>query len=158
MVFDKVKPSTFTQYLVKAYLDWCNDTTGRCLLSVHNSHVTHAVLKNYISPDGYLHLNIGGDAVRNLVIDKEGVSFRASFKNVPVQINLTYDQIAGVFYPATGVMMALHLIPIFMPTGDLMVVNCLEQGAILKEEDQTKEPATPAPASNVVNLSDHFKK
>ncbi len=90
-----------TPYLLRALNEWIldNDCTPHVIVDVSRADVSvppHAI------SDGKVVLNIDPEAVRDLVIDDDGVSFVARFGGVSQAVWLPVPSIEGIVAKETG--------------------------------------------------------
>lgn len=92
-------PST-RPYLIRAIYEWCVDAgfTPHILVQV-DEHTR--VPAGYIK-DGQIVLNVGGNAVRDLVIDNDWVLFSARFSGASQEIAVPISRVAAIFARENG--------------------------------------------------------
>ena len=88
-------------YLLRALSEWIldNGCTPYILVDVVGDQV--AVPEEYVK-NGQIILNIRPDAVRNLMLSNEAVSFEARFASVPRQIYAPMENIVAIYAQETG--------------------------------------------------------
>ena len=88
-------------YLLRALSEWIldNDCTPYLVVDVAGDQV--AVPEEYVK-NGQIILNIRPDAVLNLLLSNEAVSFEARFAGVPRQIYVPMENIVAVYAQETG--------------------------------------------------------
>lgn len=89
-----------TAYLVRAIHEWCidNGLTPHLLVKVDaRTRVPMAYVK-----EGEIVLNVNYTAVKELVIDNEGVSFSARFNGVAQSLYVPIGRVAGIFARENG--------------------------------------------------------
>jgi stringent starvation protein B len=118
-------------YFLRALYEWCVDSGYAPHISVHvdaRAKVPVAFVKN-----GQIVLNIGPNAVRNLNIDNEWVSFSARFSGVAQSVQVPIDSVQAIYARETGEGMA------FQPS------NMAESVGQATEAQQEDSPADPPP-------------
>ena len=112
-------------YLLRAIYEWVldNQLTPHVVVNAHEEGVR--VPQEYVQ-DGQITLNLSPDAVKNLNMDNESLSFNARFRGVPMEIHVPIEAILGIYARENG------------------------QGMMFSEEDYqppSPSPVSPAPAS-----------
>ncbi len=93
-------------YFLRALYEWCVDSglTPHISVSVNNRcKVPMAYVK-----DGQIVLNIGPNAVRDIQIDNEWVSFSARFSGVSQDVHVPMDAIQAIYARENGAGMAFQ--------------------------------------------------
>lgn len=87
-------------YLIRAIHEWCLDAgfTPHILVQV-NEHTRVPV--GHVK-DGQIVLNVGGNAVRGLLIDNDWVRFSARFSGKSQEIIVPINRIAAIFARENG--------------------------------------------------------
>lgn len=88
-------------YLLRALSEWILDNGCTPYLVVDVAGDQVAVPEEYVK-NGQIVLNIRPDAVRNLLLSNEAVSFEARFAGVPRQIFVPMENIVAVYAQETG--------------------------------------------------------
>ena len=110
-------------YLLRALNEWIvdNDMTPHILVDAEAEAVE---VPNQYVQDGRIVLNISPDAVQNLFVDNEAVSFNARFGGTPYQIYVPMNAILAIYARETG------------------------KGMIFPEEEETENGDTPGGGSD----------
>ena len=87
-------------YLLRALYEWCVDSGYTPYINVRVDTRTRVPMA-YVR-DGQIVLNIGPDAVRNLKMDNEWVSFSARFGGVVQEILIPVVNIIAIYARETG--------------------------------------------------------
>jgi len=87
-------------YLIRAIYDWCADSGFTPYLAVRVDGQTQ-VPTAYIK-DGEIVLNLSMDAVRNLHMGNDEISFGGRFGGVPHEIIVPIAAVIGIFAKETG--------------------------------------------------------
>lgn len=145
--------TTFNRWLFQAYFDWCIESTGVCHVIIRGECVEHITLKKYISENNTLVLNIGGNAVRDLVIDHEGFGCRMSFGGIIVGVSFGYEEMVGVISPL-GVILPFNIIPCVLDHGPGIMV--LTKIGADPEPAQEETPGKES-KSTVVDITSRFR-
>ena len=87
-------------YLIRAIYEWCMDAgfTPHILVQVDE----HTRVPSGYVKDGQIVLNVGGNAVRDIIIDNDWVSFSARFSGVSHEIAVPINRVAAVFARENG--------------------------------------------------------
>lgn len=97
-------------YLIRGLHEWLldNDLTPHIAVdaAVPDTQVPYEFVK-----DGQITLNIATGAVRNLLIDNEGISFSARFAGTPRNIFVPVASVLAIFARETGVGMGFGMEP-----------------------------------------------
>jgi stringent starvation protein B len=127
-------------YLIRAIYEWCVDAgfTPHILVQV-DEHTR--VPSGYIK-DGQIVLNVGGTAVRDLVIDNDWILFSARFSGASQEIAVPINRVAAIFARENG--QGMHF--------DVLEAGVEEPGASDQPppEDQPPEPPKGRPQLKVV--------
>ena len=88
-------------YLLRALSEWILDNacTPHVVVDAGGSQVS--VPEEFVK-DGQIILNIRPDAVRNLVVSNEAISFEARFAGVPRQIYVPMENIIAIYAQENG--------------------------------------------------------
>ncbi|OYY94610.1 MAG: ClpXP protease specificity-enhancing factor [Hydrogenophilales bacterium 28-61-23] len=102
-------------YLLRALYEWCLD-------SGHTPYITVRVDKHTRVPqayvkDGFVVLNVGASAVRNIHMDNEYVTFSARFGGVSQQIEVPVGNVVAIYARETGEGMAFDESMMSAPEG-----------------------------------------
>lgn len=97
-------------YLVRALHEWIVDNNCTPYLLVDTSLQGVVVPEDYIANDQLI-LNIGPAAVKDLLIDSEGVSFSARFGGVPMAVFVPTVAILALYAKENGQGMAFGAEP-----------------------------------------------
>lgn len=126
-------------YFLRALYEWCVD-------SGYTPHVTVRVDGNCRVPvayvkDGQIVLNIGPNAVRNLLIDNEWIGFSARFGGVAQEIQVPVANVVAIYARETGEGMA------FAASEEATAANSQSEAA--KDADTSSQdeppPSEPTP-------------
>lgn len=93
-------------YFLRALYEWCVDNGSTPHIAVRvdgRCKVPAAFVK-----DGQIVLNIGPNAVRNLHIDNEWVTFSARFSGVSQDVHVPVDAVQAIYARETGEGMAFQ--------------------------------------------------
>lgn len=93
-------------YFMRALYEWCVDSGYAPHISVRvdaRARVPAAFVK-----DGQIVLNIGPNAVRNLQIDNDWITFSARFSGVAQNVQVPIDAVLAVYARETGEGMAFQ--------------------------------------------------
>lgn len=87
-------------YLIRAIYEWCNDAgfTPHILVQVDE----HTKVPTGYIKDGQIVLNVGGNAVRDLVIDNDWILFSARFSGASQEIAVPINRVAAIFARENG--------------------------------------------------------
>ena len=108
----------FTKHLLQAYINWLNEVDGKCHIVIAKENLKEQVLLDHVNPSGFLVLNIGGDAPRNLFLGEDYLSVNLRFKGEKVTVHLNYLDIHAVAAPeALEFFMPLSIIPVLTSEG-----------------------------------------
>jgi stringent starvation protein B len=91
-------------YLLRALYEWCLDNGNTPYITVrvdNHTRVPRAFVK-----DGFVVLNVGASAVRNIHMDNELVSFSARFGGVSQLIEVPVGNVVAIYARETGEGMA----------------------------------------------------
>ena len=87
-------------YFLRALYEWCVDSGYTPYVTVMVDHRTH-VPKGFVK-DGQIVLNIGPNAVRNLHMDNDWLTFSARFGGVSQNIEAPVGNITSIYAQETG--------------------------------------------------------
>lgn len=96
-------------YLLRALYEWCVDSGYTPYISVRVDEHTR-VPRAYVR-DGQIVLNIGPNAVRNLHMDNDWVSFSARFGGQAYDIDVPVANVIAIYARETGEGMAFAALP-----------------------------------------------
>lgn len=82
-------------YLIRSIYEWCMDSGFTPYVSV-KAYLHLDLPKEYVKNDEIV-FNIGNDAVQDLVITNEKISFMARFNGVPKKIEVPIIAVQGIF-------------------------------------------------------------
>ena len=82
-------------YLIRSIYEWCMDSGFTPYVSV-KANSSLDLPKEYVKNDEIV-FNIGNDAVQDLVIANEQISFMARFNGVPKKIEIPIVAVQGIF-------------------------------------------------------------
>lgn len=88
-------------YLIRALSEWIMDNDCTPYLLVDAGLEGVLVPQDFIN-DGQIVLNISTHAVRNLLVDQEGVSFNARFGGVPMDVHVPIVAILAIYARENG--------------------------------------------------------
>lgn len=94
-------------YLLRAIYEWCVDSAYTPHISVlvdARTQVPQAYVK-----DGMIVLNIGPNAVRDLTIDNEWVSFSARFGGIAQEVFVPVENVLAIYARETGEGLVLRI-------------------------------------------------
>lgn len=94
--------SSSRPYIIRALYEWMvdNEATPYLLVDAHGKDVV--VPQNFVSKEGQIVLNISPSAVRDLLLDNEGISFNARFGGVPMQVYVPCGSVLGIYARENG--------------------------------------------------------
>lgn len=121
-------------YFMRALYEWCVDSGYAPHISVRvdaRARVPAAFVK-----DGQIVLNIGPNAVRNLQIDNDWITFSARFSGVAQNVQVPIDAVLAVYARETGEGMA------FQPAN---LAEAVGQAADDSADDTPDAGDTPSP-------------
>ena len=96
-------------YLIRALYEWCQDNEYTPYLVAHvNAHTM--VPKEYVQ-DSQIVLDISFAATKDILIDNEWITFRASFNGTPQDIAVPINNVLAIFAKETGQGMQFNLEP-----------------------------------------------
>ena len=108
----------FTKHLLQAYINWLNEVDGKCHIVIAKDNLKEQVLLDHVNSSGFLVLNIGGNAPRNLFLGEDYLSVNLRFKGEDVTVHLNYLDIHAVAAPeALDFFMPLSVIPVLTSEG-----------------------------------------
>lgn len=87
-------------YLIRALYEWCCDSGQTAYLSVWVDEHTKVPMQ-YVK-DQHITLNIGVNAVHNLVMENDWIHFSARFSGVSHEIWIPVANVVGIFARETG--------------------------------------------------------
>jgi stringent starvation protein B len=121
-------------YFMRALYEWCVDSGYAPHISVRvdgRARVPVAYVK-----DGQIVLNIGPNAVRNLQIDNDWITFSARFSGVAQNVQVPIDAVLAVYARETGEGMA------FQPAN---LAEAVGQAADDSSDTEAETPPAPPP-------------
>lgn len=124
-------------YFLRALYEWCVDSGYTPHLTVRVDATTR-VPAAYVKDDQIV-LNIGPNAVRNLLIDNEWVSFSARFGGVSQEIQVPIANVLAIYARETGEGMAFAATEQGMPEPP----TALEIDSAEGSEEEPPSPSTP---------------
>lgn len=132
-------------YFLRAIYEWCVD-------SGYTPHITVRVDSSTRVPvayvkDGQIVLNIGPNAVRNLLIDNEWVSFSARFGGAAQEIQVPIANVMAIYARETGEGMALS-----GAEGASVGTDPAATAAQADATDQQNPPSGPTPSKDRSHL------
>ena len=98
-------------YLIKGIYDWCNDSCFTPYIRTELDEDTKLIVTQAITLinrkvdrgiDNSLVLNISYSAVQNIVINDDGVSFKARFNGKATMLSLPINSIKAIYSLETG--------------------------------------------------------
>lgn len=93
--------STSTKpYLIRALYEWCSDNGYTPFIAVWVNE--HTRVPHQFVQDNQIVLNIGMNAVKDLFIDNEWISFNARFGGVAQDVLVPIGHVVGLFSRETG--------------------------------------------------------
>lgn len=116
--------SSLKPYLIRAVYEWCVDQDFTPYLLVNARAPTVVVPKHAVQEDGRIVLNLRPQAVHNLMMGDEIVTFNARFGGAPMQVKVPMPAILAIYARENG------------------------QGMVFdgnEENEPSPPPATPAP-------------
>jgi len=87
-------------YLIRAIFEWCVDGGFTPYLAVRPDEHTE-VPRSHVK-DGEVILNLGSDAVRNLLMGNEMITCTGRFSGAPFELMIPVVAVIGVFAKETG--------------------------------------------------------
>ena len=133
--------TTSTQpYLIRAWVEWCNDNGLTPYLSVRVDK-TVQVPREFVK-DGEIVLNISYDATNALKLGNDFIEFTARFGGVPREIMIPVSRVIAIFARETGQGMAMPDEPRSTTSTQAGGVE-LEQTADTLPGDEPETPDTP---------------
>lgn len=87
-------------YLLRALYEWCLDCGHTPYITVRVDKLTR-VPQAYVK-DGFVVLNVGSNAVRNIHMDNEYVTFSTRFGGVSQQIEVPVGNVVAIYGRETG--------------------------------------------------------
>lgn len=87
-------------YVLRALYEWCNDSGYTPYIVVWVNEYTR-VPHQYVK-DSQITLNIAFDAVKDLLIDNEWISFYARFGGTAQEVMVPVGHVIGIFAKETG--------------------------------------------------------
>ena len=88
-------------YLLRALYEWILDNQFTPHLLVDAEYPGTLVPQQFVK-EGKIVLNISPNAVRNLILDNEVVSFNARFGGMPMEVNLPILSVLGIYAQENG--------------------------------------------------------
>ena len=156
--------STIAAETMKAVLGYMNNRYGRCHLYIDESLVVGNPNRKALVPyvqNGYLVLNIGGSAVKHLVIDQNGVSFEGRFGGNPLHCHFEHDEIMGAMDFDTQLLVLTNVLLGTRMDGTAFNIVLREPDEIAAEDIapiDDKPQVTAVKEGNVVHLDFGKKK
>ncbi|MDM5146808.1 ClpXP protease specificity-enhancing factor SspB [Candidatus Persebacteraceae bacterium Df01] len=92
---------TIRPYLLRAVYEWCVDTKHTPYLIVENGRDDVSLPKSSVGEKNTV-LNIDGEAVRDMVMADDVVSFTARFQGATFHVHVPMGAIVGIFAKETG--------------------------------------------------------
>lgn len=118
-------------YLLRALYEWCTDQGFTPYISV--SVDANTVVPRQFVRDGQIVLNIGAEAVHNLHMGNDLITFQARFGGVSQGISIPVENVAAIYARENGQGMAFEV--------------TAEAPAEVPVEEETEEPQTEPPPS-----------
>jgi len=89
-------------YMIRALYEWIvdNRSTPYLLVDAHGKGVS--VPLDFVNKEGQIILNISPNAVKNLEVTNEHVSFNAKFGGIPTDIYVPCGSILGIYARENG--------------------------------------------------------
>lgn len=137
------KPSMLSQqpYLLRAMYDWIVDSHCTPHLFVDATSSNVIVPEEYVE-DGCIILNVSAQAVSNLILGNEKITFNARFGGKPVYIDVPVDAINAIYARENG-----EGLTFASPSqAALHEVSNLSESDVLAESDE--QEAIPRPDSS----------
>lgn len=88
-------------YVVKATYNWLVDHGFTPYILVDTEYESVVVPNNYIDEDNKILLDLSPQAIQNLEIDDNHISFDATFDGEPISINIPIESVLEVFSKET---------------------------------------------------------
>lgn len=127
-------------YFLRALYEWCVDSGYTPYVTVRADDTTR-VPRAYVK-DGQIVLNIGPNAVRNLNVDNEWLTFSARFGGVSHDIEVPIANVLAIYARESGEGMVFHQQPEGEAEGqETSLAN--ETGSGAQEEIQEPGPDKP---------------
>ena len=101
-------------YLLRALYEWILDNNCTPYLLVNAGFPDTVVPKNFVE-DGQIVLNVSPNAVRQLEMDNERVTFDGRFGGVPQQVWLPIQSIMAIYARENGQGMVFEIEPVTPP-------------------------------------------
>ena len=89
------------KHQLNALWAWCVEETGKCDIIVKYSALDQRVFAP-TQKDGYVRLNIGPAAVRDLSITSRRVTFDCWMNNAPHIVDIKLEDVVGVMHEGSG--------------------------------------------------------
>lgn len=96
-------------YILRALYEWCGDNGYTPYIAVWVNEYTR-VPRQHVK-DNQITLNISFDAVKDLLIDNEWISFHARFAGVAQEVMVPVGHVIGIFAKETGEGMGFEVEP-----------------------------------------------
>ena len=87
-------------YLIRAIYEWCVDSGLTPFLATHVDEKT-SVPHQYVQ-QGQIVLNLSDNATKNIVIDSEWITFKATFGGVLQDVAIPVDNVIAIFAQESG--------------------------------------------------------
>ena len=87
-------------YLIRAIHQWCQDNNLTPYLASIADHTTQ-VPQQYVN-DGQIVLDINGEAIQDLIIGNDWITFSATFSGILYHISLPIQNILAIFAKENG--------------------------------------------------------
>jgi stringent starvation protein B len=130
-------------YLLRALFDWCADQGLTPYIAVVVDERA-GVPRQYVK-DGQIILNIGREAVHQLVMGNELITCSARFGGVAQELTIPIDCVAAIYARENGHGMAFEVTPGQTVRADVAPVAAAERG----EQPILTTPDKPAPRSHL---------
>lgn len=110
-------------YLLNAYRGWLMVTKGRCDIIVDVKGLSCPILNKVADPEtGTVVLNIGYEAVRNLIVNDTGISFNCRIAGTDVNVDLEWYRVHGIKLPTEVI--GSHDVPmVLLPINSVVVLD-----------------------------------
>jgi len=134
-------------YLIRAIHEWCVDSGFTPYLVVQVDRRTR-VPREFVR-DGQIVLNISPEAIHQLALGNDEITFQTRFSGVPFQVSVPVDAVAAIYARENGQGMAFEVKSAEDAPANVQEVGAGEAAA--EESEQESGPSRDEPAAKRVS-------
>jgi stringent starvation protein B len=138
-MFTKSQPKPINRHLINAYYAWLAENGAKIHVQVNGLLIDpDSFLHIYGDPSNRIILNVGPEAVKDFMLDEDGLSFGATFRGQHRSVYVPLHAIESVigFFPDEDQPVGFHLPPMGAST--------------TPEDEEQTSPSKPRPQLKVV--------